>query len=150
MDLEILETDSKNNDFIELIKLLDQDLCERYGELQKQYDKHNKVDYINNVIIIYKAKVPVACGAFKQYDESSVEIKRVFVRKENRRQGLSKQIIKELEQLARAKDYKYAVLETGIKQNEAINLYKNAGYEIIQNYGPYAGNTNSICMRKDL
>jgi putative acetyltransferase len=150
MDLEILETDSKNNDFIELIKLLDQDLCERYGELQKQYNKYNKVDYIDNVIVIYKDKVPVACGAFKEYDENSAEIKRVFVRKENRRQGLSKQIIRELEQLARDKNYKYAVLETGIKQNEAINLYRNAGYEIIQNYGVYTGNTNSICMRKDL
>jgi len=42
------------------------------------------------------------------------------------------------------------VLETGIKQHEANNLYKNTGYEIIENYEPYIGNTNSVCMKKAL
>ena len=135
---------------IKLIKLLDDDLNGQYGELQKQYDKHNKVDYINDVVIIYDDEVPVACGGFKEHDSESVEMKRVFVKKENRRQGLSKKVINELEKLVQAKGYKYAVLETGKKQIEAINLYKSSGYEMIENYGPYVGNENSICMKKDL
>ena len=150
MDLEILKTDSQNTDFIKLIKLLDDDLEERYGELQKQYEKHNKVDYINDVLIIYINRVPVACGAFKEYDIKAVELKRIFVIKEHRRQGLSKLIINKLEELAINKGYKYALLETGIKQNEAINLYKNSGYNVIQNYEPYIGNTNSVCLKKVL
>jgi GNAT superfamily N-acetyltransferase len=145
-----MKTDSKNTDFMKLIKLLDDTLNEQYGELQKQYDKHNKVDYINNVIIIYKDEVPVACGAFKEHNSDTIELKRIFVVKENRRQGLSKIVIDELEKLGRDKGYKNAVLETGIKQYEAINLYKSTGYEIIQNYGPYIGNANSVCMKKRL
>ena len=35
MSLTILNTNSENNDYINLIKLLDKDLNERYGELQK-------------------------------------------------------------------------------------------------------------------
>ena len=139
-----------NIDFIKLIKLLDEDLNERNGELQKQYDKHNKVDYINDVVIIYKDEVPVACGAFKEQNIDAIELKRIFVIKENRRQGLSKLIINELEKLGRSKGYKYALLETGIKQHEAINLYRNTGYEVIENYEPYIGNRNSVCMKKDL
>lgn len=150
MNFKILNTDSTNIDFIKLIKLLDDDLNERYGELQKQYDKHNKVDYIDNVVIIYKGDEAVACGAFKEHDISSIELKRIFVTKENRRQGLSKLIINELEKIGRSKGYKYALLETGIKQHEAINLYRNAGYVVIENYEPYVGNTNSVCMRKNL
>lgn len=150
MGLEIIKTNGQNIDFIKLIKLLDEDLNKRYGELQKQYETHNKVDYINDVIIIYKDNVPVGCGAFKEYDISTIELKRIFVTKENRRQGLSKLIIGELEKLGKKKGYKYALLETGIKQLEAINLYKNAGYTVIQNYEPYAGNINSICMKKTL
>lgn len=150
MNIKIIHTDSRNKDFIKLIKLLDDDLNGQYGELQKQYDKHNKVDYINDVVIIYDDKVPVACGGFKEHDSESVEMKRVFVKKENRRQGLSKKVINELEKLVQAKGYKYAVLETGKKQIEAINLYKSSGYEMIENYGPYVGNENSICMKKDL
>lgn len=45
---------------------------------------------------------------------------------------------------------KHTVLETGSKQIEAINLYKSSGYEIIDNFEPYVGNTNSICMKKRL
>ncbi|EKQ54694.1 MULTISPECIES: GNAT family N-acetyltransferase [unclassified Clostridium] len=150
MSLKILNTDSTNIDFIKLIELLDNDLNERYGELQKQYDKHNKVDYLNDVIIIYKDEIPVACGAFKEYNIDTIELKRIFVTKENRRQGLSKLIITELEKLGSSKGYKYALLETGIKQHEAINLYRNNGYELIENYEPYKGNANSICMEKNL
>lgn len=148
MCLKIINTDSTNTDFKELIKLLDDDLNSRYGELQKKYDKHNKVDYINDVVIIYKDQIPVACGGFKKYSCDTIELKRIFVKKENRRQDLSKIIISQLEKTARNKGYKSVVLETVIKQHEAINLYKNAGYKIIQNYEPYIGNTNSVCMEK--
>jgi len=150
MAIELLKTNSKNTDFIELIQLLDKDLGERYGELQKQYDKHNEVDYINEVIIVYKNKIPAACGAFKKYNHNSAEIKRIFVKMENRQQGLAKLIVSKLEELVKDKGYKYALLETGIKQHEAISLYKNIGYEVIENYEPYVGNANSICMKKTL
>lgn len=150
MNFEVLKTDSKNPDFINLIKLLDADLSVRYGELQKQYDIHNKVDFINDVVVVYKDNLPVACGAFKAFGTDSVELKRIFVVKEQRRQGLAKLIVHELEELARNKGYKYALLETGIKQHEAIALYKNLGFEVIDNFEPYVGNANSVCMKKTL
>jgi Acetyltransferases len=150
MDLGILKTDSRNSDFTRLIKLLDDDLNGRYGELQKQYEQFNRVDYINDVIIVYIDKVPAACGAFKKYDADTVELKRIFVAKEYRRRGLAKIVINKLEESAADKGYKYALLETGVKQYEAISLYKKSGYGVIQNYGLYAGNTNSVCMKKVL
>ena len=150
MEWDIIITDSKNEGFINLIKLLNNDLDERYGELQKKYDKHNKVDYIKDVVLILKNSNPVACGAFKEFDKNAVEIKRVFVKKEFRRQGLSKMIMNKLEELAKQAEYDYAILETGQKQYEAINLYKNFGYKKMPNYGPYVGNSNSICMKKRL
>ncbi|PJI08134.1 MULTISPECIES: GNAT family N-acetyltransferase [Clostridium] len=149
-DYKLLNTDSNNIDFIKLIRLLDDDLNERYGELQKKYDKHNKVDFINDVVVIYKDGKAAACGGFKEHNTDSIELKRIFVRKECRRQGLSRLVVSELEKLAKDKGYTYAILETGKKQYEAINLYKSCGYEIIENYSPYSGNTNSICMKKKL
>lgn len=148
MGVEIVVTDSQDTEFVKLIALLDEDLYERYGELQKKYDKFNKVVFIKDVVVIRKNGEAVACGAFKEYDSCSVEIKRVFVKKENRRQGLSKLIINKLEELAESKGYEYSVLETGQKQHEAISLYKSRGYEVIPNYGPYSGDSNSVCMKK--
>lgn len=150
MDIELLKTDNKNTDFIELTQLLDEDLWARYGDIQAHYDKHNIIDYINEAIVIYKNKMPVACGAFKEYSHDSAEIKRIFVKKENRQQGLAKLIISKLEELTKKQGYKYSILETGQKQHEAINLYKNIGYEIIENYAPYVGDSNSVCMKKTL
>lgn len=150
MSIEVLRTDRENGDFARLIRLLDEDLVDRYGVLQKQFDPHNKVDTISDVVIIYKDEFPVACGAFKEYDTSAVELKRIFVVKEHRNQGFAKRLVKALEETAKEKGYKYAVLETGIGQPEAIGLYQKLGYERIQNYEPYAGNSYSVCMKKEL
>lgn len=150
MNLKIRHTDSSNKDFKELINLLDDDLNERYGELQKQYDRYNHVDSIPDVIVIYQDDKPAACGAFKVDNEDSIELKRIFVKKDNRRQGLAAVILRELEESGRKKGYRYALLETGKKQFEAIALYQKSGYKITENFGSYAGNANSICMRKDL
>ncbi len=46
MGVEVLRTDNENNDFIRLIRLLDEDLEERYGLLQKQFDIHKKAEIV--------------------------------------------------------------------------------------------------------
>lgn len=149
-ELRISKADSSDGEFLKLIALLDRDLQERNGEEQQQYDKYNTVDYIKDVILIYSGVSAVGCGAFKKFDGGTVELKRIFVRKEYRKQGISRLILKSLEQLAETQGYKACVLETGLRQVEAINLYRSSGYQIIDNYGPYIGMENSLCMKKDL
>jgi len=150
MDVDILKTDGQNNDFLKLISLLDDGLYQRYGELQKQYEQHNKVTLIKDVLIIYRDKLPVACGAVKEKNSNSYELKRIFVVKNQRGLGLGKLLVSKLEEITKSRGAKYTVLETGIKQYEAINLYKSCGYYPIDNYEPYTGNPNSLCMKKDL
>lgn len=149
-EYRVVISDSKNKDFLDLIALLDIDLGERNGDLQSFYSAYNKVDYIKDVVIIYSDDLAVACGAFKEYDSSTVELKRIFVRKEYRQRGLAKIIVSTLEELASNRNYKSSILETGIKQKEAISLYKKQGYEVIDNYYPYIGMETSVCMRKEL
>ena len=141
---------SDNNDFRDLIIQLDADLDSKYGTLQAQYNKYNKIEFNNTVIVVYQDNVPVGCGCYREYDNETVEIKRMFVKPENRGHGIAKKILTELEHWAQENGYKNTVLETGIKQHAAINFYRNYGYQEIDNYGPYIGNTNSICMRKEL
>lgn len=148
--MKLVKTNGRNDDFLSLVKLLDQDLHERYGDLQKEYTPHNQLDDIHDVVLIYKDGVAAACGAFKEFDSSTIELKRIFVEKAFRGQGLSKEIVRHLEQTGAEKGYAAAVLETGTKQHEAINLYKRAGYSAIPNYGPYIGKSASLCMKKSL
>lgn len=148
--MEIVITDAKNTDFIKLTRLLDQDLNGRYGKLQANYNIHNKVDMINCAALIYDNDIPIACGAYKKHDSASIEIKRIYVIEDYRRQGLGKRILKKLENHAKAEGYLNAKLETGKKQYEAIELYKSIGYQVIDNFPPYIDNSNSLCMKKGL
>ncbi|MBK1812305.1 GNAT family N-acetyltransferase [Clostridium sp. YIM B02505] len=149
--MRILKTDSKNEDFRKLTELLDENLYELYGEDIKIYSKQNSVDYnLKDVIVIYIDDEPVACGASKEYDNNTIELKRIFVKKANRGQGLSKLIVKQIEELGRSDEYRFGILQTGRKQIEAIKLYERTGYEIIENYGVYIGDDESVCMKKAL
>src|SRR5215207_4791310 len=120
--LKIIRTDSENADFQALVKLLDADLAIRDGDMHGYYAQYNKIDAIKNAVVAYLDERAVGCGAFKQFEAESVEIKRMFVLPENRGHGIAVEILKELESWAAELNFKSAILETGKKQPEAIRL----------------------------
>lgn len=148
--IELIRTDSTNIDFTNLVKILDIDLAIRDGEDHAFYDQFNQLDNIKHVIILYKKNCPVACGAIKAFDDQRMEIKRMFTKHEHRGQGLAVQILEALEIWIKELGYSKSILETGIKQPEAIRLYKKTGYTIIDNYGQYSGVDTSYCFEKTL
>lgn len=143
-------TNSDDIDFINLVALLDQDLKIRDGEEHTFYNQFNKIDKIKHVIVFYDNDVAVGCGAFREKESDSVEIKRMYVHPDHRKKGIASQVLAALELWAVELNYPYTVLETGKKQPEAIALYEKSGYEIIPNYPPYENVENSVCMKKTL
>jgi GNAT superfamily N-acetyltransferase len=141
-------TVSNDADFQSLIALLDKDLAIRDGDEHSFYAQFNKIENIRNVIVCYIDNKPIACGAFKEYDQKKVEIKRMYVQPEHRGLGIGLKILKELELWASELNYSECILETGKKQPEAIRLYQKAGYAITKNYGQYENVENSVCMTK--
>lgn len=148
--ITIVTTTSENPDFVNLIAALDESLWERYPELKSDYWGNNIIELNPNVIVLYSENKPVACGCFKKYDKNTIEIKRMFVSPEARGMGLAQTILRELELWAQDLGYSFSVLETLYKQKEAIALYQKTGYSIVDNYEPYVGLENSICMRKPI
>ena len=148
--MKIVRTDNRDKDFIRLVEALDDDLYERYGAVMSHYDQFNRIERIRHAVVLYVDGVPAACGAFKEYDPRSVEIKRVFVHPGYRGRGLSKAVMNALEVWAAEEGYGRAILETGGRQPEAIALYRKSGYRVIPNYPPYVGDSNSVCMEKEL
>ena len=149
--ITLKRTNSSNPDFRHLITLLDVELNEHYGDLmQSTYDRYNHILDLDTVIVAYHNHIPVGCGCFKKYDDTSVELKRMFVKADERGQGIASSILRELELWAKEIGFTYSILETGDKQHEAIALYQKIGYVITSNYGQYSGMESSICMRKEL
>jgi putative acetyltransferase len=148
--MNVIRTTSENPDYQKLVVLLDATLKILDGDDHDFYAQFNKSDAIKNVIVFYENDQPVGCGAFKFYENKTVEIKRMYVLPEQRGKGIASQILNELEKWARELGYTDCILETGNKQIEAIALYQKIGYHIIPNYGQYQGVENSVCMQKKI
>ena len=148
MTVELIRTDAANPDFIVLVKQLDADLAPRDGEDHAFYSQFNKIDAIKHVILAYENGRPCACGAIKDFAPDTMEIKRMYTIPESRGIGLATKILTELEIWAAELGCKKCILETGIRQPEAIALYQKNGYVRIPNYGQYIGVENSLCFEK--
>jgi putative acetyltransferase len=148
--MTIVRTTSENADFLELVRHLDRDLAIRDGDDHAFYAQYNKVAMIKHCIVAYENEKPVGCGAIKEFDAESMEVKRMFTPPELRGKGIAVQVLAGLEKWAAELGYKRCILETGKKQPEAIALYKKSGYAVIPNYGQYIGIENSVCFQKEL
>lgn len=148
--IHLLRTDSSNPDFQKLVTLLDADLKIRDGEDHAFYSQYNKIQAIKHAVVAYQDDEPVGCGAIKEYEPGTMEVKRMYVSEDKRGSGIASAVLKELEIWAAKLGYSKCILETGINQPEAIALYKKNNYSIIPNYGQYTGIENSICFEKIL
>lgn len=146
--INCIRTDSGNTDFIALVKELDADLAIRDGDEHAFYAQFNKIDKLKHVVVAYLGSQPIGCGAIKEYEAGTVELKRMFVLPSQRGRGIASIILQYLEDWGREMNYQKCILETGVKQPEAIGLYKKRGYRIIENYGQYINVLNSICFEK--
>jgi putative acetyltransferase len=94
----------------------------------------------------------VASGAAKvmQDDGSYAEIKRVFVVDDHRGKGLSSQVMCFLETELQSRGVSLFRLETGIKQPEALGLYRKLGYQMREPFGSYRADPYSVFMEKQV
>jgi putative acetyltransferase len=148
--MHLRRTDSEDPDLEKLIPLLDYELAEADGPDHPFFAQYNKLDDIKHIVIAYVDGMPVGCGAIKEYGETIMEIKRMFVLPELRGQGIAAAVLHELETWAAELGAKKLILETGKVMKPAIRLYESHGYKVIPNYGQYTGIEKSHCMAKSL
>jgi GNAT superfamily N-acetyltransferase len=148
--IKLIRTNSEHKDFVFLVKQLDAYLKITDGDEHDFYNQFNSIDNIQHVVIAYVDNEAIGCGAFKVFNKSSVEIKRMFTSAETRGKGIATQILKELEDWAKELGFLSCVLETGIRQTEAVQFYKKNLYKTTPNYGQYIGIENSLCFEKVL
>jgi GNAT superfamily N-acetyltransferase len=100
---------------------------------------------------------PVASGGWRTQDandegnlDGDAELKRMYVIEQMRGRGLARRLLAALEEDARAAGRIRMVLETGLKQPEAIALYTSSGYEPCPKFGYYRHYETSRCLAKSL
>lgn len=148
--IRIKRTDSNDASFAELVRHLDAELADRDGSDHAYYAQFNKIENLKYVLVACDDERPVACGAIKEFGPGAMEVKRMYTLVECRGAGIAAQVLAELEKWVAELECTRCVLETGLKQPEAIRLYEKSGYSRIPNYGQYVGMDNSVCFEKVL
>jgi putative acetyltransferase len=128
---------------------------ELHKELELIYGNGMIEDFLdeNKQMLIFfvaydESEIAIACGALKHFDETTAEIKRMYVKPEHRGRGISKLILTRIEDEAKELNYNRLVLETGLKQPEAMSLYQKSGYKPLKCYGRHAIDPDSRCFEK--
>ncbi|WP_231505146.1 GNAT family N-acetyltransferase [Cellulomonas sp. URHE0023] len=98
--------------------------------------------------------VPVGCASLRAarhgFPAGSGELKKVWVNDDARGAGAARALLIAIEDDARAAGLTSVVLQTGIRQPEAVTLYLSVGYRPIAPFGPYTDDLLSLLFGKAL
>jgi GNAT superfamily N-acetyltransferase len=129
-----------------LVEAVQEEYVARYGGRDESpIDAADFEDPLGQFFLGYLDDVPVATGAWRRSAvkalgaEVTAEIKRMYVVPAAQRRGIARRMLAHLEATAVDAGIEALVLETGLKQPEAIALYLSSGYEPVPAFGHYAG-----------
>jgi GNAT superfamily N-acetyltransferase len=97
---------------------------------------------------------PVGCATLRAarpgYPAGSAELKKVWVEDSARGSGAARALLAAIEDDARERGLTSVVLQTGIRQPEAVTLYVSAGYRPVLPFFDFTGDALSLWMAKDV
>lgn len=138
-----------------LIEAVQAEYVIRYGGPDESpIDSSDFEDPLGAFYVAYLGEEPVATGAWRRSGvralgaSSSAEVKRMYVVPGAQRHGVARRMLAHLEQAVAALGIEVLVLETGMKQPEAIRLYLSSGYEPVPGFGHYQGSDLSRCFAR--
>lgn len=102
-------------------------------------------------LVAWAAGQAIGCGAVRRMtDEDGAygEIKRMFVKPEMRGYRIAEKILDQLDATVSVEGILRLLLETGVRQPEAIRLYERCGYSVRGSFGGYSDNFVSVFMEK--
>ncbi len=116
-----------------LLRELSHEYSTRYGkdahaEISRYPDEEFTPAHGGLLLLLLERGEPVAGGAFRRYDATTAELKRIWTHSAHRRRGLARRVVDELERAAAGRGYRRIYLTTGPRQPEARGLYLVTGY----------------------
>ena len=107
------------------------------GEDKWCYTRYNENEKIENVWAVYSDNAPVGCIAYRRKSDEVGEVKRLYIRREYRGNGISKKLLDTVECYAREQGCHTLFLDTRITLEPAVSLYRNVGFSIVFQRGLY-------------
>ena len=137
-----------------LIRALDDELTAMYPEEGTvnhfRLDPREVAPGRGAFFVAYRMGRAVACGALRLLDPRTAEIKRMYVEPGARGGGVGRRMLEVLEAEALALGARVLMLETGVRQEAAVALYRRAGFQATGAFGEYEEHPLSLFLRKEL
>ena len=137
-----------------LLEALDAELVARYDNEDEVFPVHRAVDFApprGTFLLATDDGVAVGCAGLRATSSGeTAEVKRMYVTPAARGRRLGEQLLDALLDAARQLGYARLILETGLRQPEAIVLYERTGWTRIPPYGDYRNSPLSVCFGREL
>jgi len=101
-------------------------------------------------LVVRAGNQAVGCGAVLRDARGWGEVKRMYVRPDQRGRGIARRVLAEIETIARGARLPLLRLETGIHNTEALALYRRTGFVECAAFGDYAPDPLSVFMEKSV
>jgi GNAT superfamily N-acetyltransferase len=151
--MTIQQADILSPTALALIQALNAELLGRYPEENANHfrlDAEEVAEGHGAFLIAFRDGTPVGCGALRRIEAWTGEIKRMYVSPAERGRGFGRALLDALEVEAHALGLRRLVLETGVRQPDAISVYERAGFTRIGPFGEYEDSALSVFMAKEL
>jgi putative acetyltransferase len=152
-DLRIERTDITAEESRALIDALDSELSARYPEERVNVYSVEAWEVSGErgcFLSAIRGSDPVGCCALRRLSDGTGVIKRMFVVPAERGRGVGKRLLLAIQHAACNLGITRLVLETGVRQPEAVGLYERFGFARIPAFGDYVDNPLSLCMGKEI
>lgn len=135
--MEIKPAGLKSPELLELFSEHDEYMMGFLGEHRKYYTPYSSAEHIGRAWIVYVDGRPAGCAAYRERGGGTGELKRVFIRPGYRGRGISKELVKTVEDYARGQGCHTLALDTNSVLEPAVTLYRHAGYRVVFREGEY-------------
>jgi GNAT superfamily N-acetyltransferase len=147
--VEIRVVPYDHTDAVGLIAQVQQEYVVRYGGVDRTpVDPVQFAPPSGLFLVGYLDSAPIACGGWRTHGNGAVEVKRMYVAPPARGRGLARAVLAELERTARQAGHRQIILETGLRQPEAVALYHAEGYRAVPGFGVYRDAQDAIHLGK--
>lgn len=135
--MNIVSTKNAGKDILTLFSEQDDYMIDFLGDDKKYYTRYSENEHLENIWVIYSESFPIGCIAYRKKAEGTGEVKRLYIRKEYRGKGISKELLRTVERYAQEQGCKTLFLDTRITLEPAVSIYRSFGFKIVFQQGLY-------------
>lgn len=135
--MNIVSTKNADKEILTLFSEQDDYMIDFLGDDKKYYTRYSENEHLENIWVIYSESFPIGCIAYRKKAEGTGEVKRLYIRKEYRGKGISKELLRTVERYAKEQGCKTLFLDTRITLEPAVSIYRSFGFQIVFQQGLY-------------